>query len=218
MKKIIFIIICCLSVNICQAQTFKSMSELEEGFMALCAIVVFFIILIIIGIQNNLQQKPRADKPVSQQVKLPKKAEHGAMWRLLLGGSEQIPEFDTIVCFNRVLGKPTLFEYDGDLNKIKNLANNHGLLNWLCDIRQQWFGLLKNTKNIPVSTMTFFLFDAKGNILGMAALWEEKTFGRDFTPFRIPLEVIKDTSYDYQKLKQMSERNRKAFLEVVGGK
>ena len=123
-----------------------------------------------------------------------------------------------MVCFNRIHDKPTLFEYDGDLNKIKNLANNPGLLNWLCDIRQQWFGLLKNTKNIPASTMTFFLFDSKGNILGIAALWEEKNFGRDFTPFRVPLEVIKDTSYDYQKLKQMSERNQKAFLDIIGVK
>lgn len=194
------------------------LEENKYGLIVLSIVVFVFILLIVIGIQNNLKQKPRIDKPVPQKIKLPQKAQHGAMWRLLLGGGKKIPDFDTTVCFNRIHGKPTFFEYDGDLNKIKNLANNPGLLNWLCDIRQQWFESLKKTKNIPMSTMTFFLFDAKGNILGIAAMWEEKNFGRDFTPLRIPIEVIKDTSYDYQKLKQMSEKNRKAFLDIIGVK
>lgn len=164
---------------------------------------------------KSLNDKPKENK-TETTIKLPQKAEHGDMWRLFLGGGK-IPNFDTIVCFNSIHGKPTLFEYDGDLDKIKNLVKNPALLTWLCDIRNEWFIELKETKNAPNSTMTFFLFDKDGNLLGLAALWDNESFGRAFVPFKIPIGVIKNKSYDYNKLKRMSEINRKILFEQIFG-
>lgn len=152
----------------------------------------------------------------SNNIKLPVKSDFGNIWRQMLKNKE-IPKFDTIVCFNYVQDEPQLFEYDGDINKIQNLANNYDLLKWLCDKRKEWFRQLIILKDVPATTLTFLLFDSNGDILGIAAIWTGYNAGVDFMSFNIPLSVIKDNSYSYDDLKKVSENNQKILSDMVMG-
>ncbi len=140
---------------------------------------------------------------------------HGAKWhsfvdKILLDNGI-IADIDTILIFNRdpFSGDMQLLEYDGDIEKINQLEKNKPLMQNISLARTYWYAYLVDAKNASDETITWLVWDTKGNIIGIVALWnfdENEPIDFDFMPLGVPVESIPKISCAWEPAKKYENR------------
>ncbi len=168
--------------------------------------VIFFpaYIMIILEYFKMFKSKsakiPHAEQ-YGQKIKMPVKNNNGALFYLLVNPileKHGVMQDYSIVFFNEVYGKPELFEYVGNIDVVRKLAQDTKYVKYLCDERKEFFKELVEYKGASINTMIGVLLDNKAMAIGLVAFWDNSqtpltTNGNlriEFT--QLPIGVIYD--------------------------
>lgn len=175
---------------------------------------------------SKIFSKASRQKSAVRSPECPAHTLHGTKWhsfvnKILLDNGI-IADIDTLLFFDRdpFSGDMQLLEYDGDIEKINQLAKNKPLMQNISMARTYWYTYLFDTKNASNETISWLVWDIKGNIIGIVALWafdDNEPIDFDFIPLGIPVESISKISYAWEPTKKYEKRPYKfiKFYSII---